>query len=282
MTQTDEVNREQREYWTGQGVDQWQRQGQWWERMFAPFGQAMLDAAALRPGEQVLDVGCGWGTTAVAAAGQVGPAGAVVGVDISPQMLATARRRAAGVDGLTWLEADAQVHPFEPASYDVVISRFGAMLFDDPQAAFANLHRALRPGGRMVFVSWQDPTKCEWIAVAVGAAVPLVGRPPDLGEPGAPGPFAFADGERLRGLIAAGGFDDVTLEPVLRPQRVGDDLDEAVAAVLALPETSQLLAGAPEGTAAAVTAALREAFTPYAGGRGVVMASTAWLVSARR
>lgn len=281
MTRTSEVNREQREYWAGEGVQEWQRCGDWWEVMFAPFGRAMLDAAALQPGERVLDVGCGTGATTREAAGQVAPDGSATGVDISPQLLATARQRTAGVDNVGWLEADAQVHPFTPGSYHVVISRFAAMLFDDPAAAFANLHRALRPGGRLVFVCWQAPTDCEWIAVSMAAAVPLVGRPPDLGEPGAPGPFAFADGERLRGLVAAGGFGDVSLETITRPQRLGADVDEAASAVLALPETAAMLAGTPEGTRDAVASALREAFTPYAGPQGVVMDSSAWLVSAR-
>ncbi|MFW6205579.1 MAG: class I SAM-dependent methyltransferase, partial [Actinomycetota bacterium] len=209
MTQTGEANQDQREYWTGEGAEFWHLCGDWWGEMFAPFGQAMFDAADLQPGERVLDVGCGFGTTTVEAAERVAPHGAAVGIDVAPQLLETARKRAAGIGNISWLQGDAQVHPFEPASYDVVISRFAAMLFDDPPTAFANLHRALRPGGRLSFVCWQDPTKVEWIAVAIAAAVPVVGRPPDLGEPGAPGPFAFGDGERARKLVSAGGFSDV-------------------------------------------------------------------------
>jgi SAM-dependent methyltransferase len=281
MTTTSQANQEQREFWSGAGGCEWLRHNDWWERMFAPFGEAMLQAAALRGGDRVLDVGCGAGTSTVAAARAVAPDGAVVGVDISPQMLDVARERAPELGNVTWLEADAQLHQFQPAGYDAVISRFAVMLFDDPMAAFTNLHSCLRPGGRMAFVCWQAPTACEWISVALSVAVPAVGRYPDLGEPGAPGPFAFADGERLRGLVAAGGFGDVTVEAVTRPQRLGADPYEAVAAVMALPETRDLLAGSPDGAYAEVAAALTEAFTPYAGPEGVVMDSTAWLVSAR-
>ena len=154
------------------------------------------------------------------------PTGRVVGVDISAAMLEPARRRvaAAGLDNVELLEADAQVHRFEAGSFDAVISRFGMMFFEDPEAAFANLARALRPGGRLSFVCPQDPLKSEWVAIALGAAVARwVGRP-NLGAPGAAGAFAFADGDRLTRLLTAGGFREVRLETVTRPQRVGDAL----------------------------------------------------------
>ncbi len=282
MSQATQVNQAEREFWAAEGPQQYVEHGARWETMMAPFGAAMFDAVALQPGEHVLDVGCGWGATTVDAAERVAPEGTVVGVDISEQMLAPARQRTADLANITLLEADAQTHPFEPASYDAVISRFAAMLFDDPPAAFGNLHRALKPGGRLAFVCWQDPLKTEWVAVAMAAAVPLVGRPPDLGEPGAPGPFAFADGDRARRLVAAGGFDEVTLEPVTRPQRIADNADDAVTLVLSLPETRQLLNGVPEDTVAKVTGALGDAFTSHAGPHGVVTDATAWLVTARR
>lgn len=157
---SDEVNRAQREYWATAGPRQYEEYSDTNEALLAPFGQAMLDAALLRPGERVLDVGCGHGTSPLEAAERVAASGRVVGVDISAVMLEPARQRvaAAGVDNVELLQADAQVHPFEPASFDVVISRFGMMFFDDPEAAFGNLARALQPGGRLVFVCPQDPS----------------------------------------------------------------------------------------------------------------------------
>jgi SAM-dependent methyltransferase len=282
MSQATQVNQAECEFWAAEGPQQYVEHGDRWETMMAPFGAAMFDGVALQPGERVLDVGCGWGATTVEAADRVAPTGSVVGIDFSAPMLAAAAQRTADLANVALLEADAQTYPFEPESYDAVISRFAAMLFDNPPAAFANLHRALKPGGRLAFVCWQDPLKTEWVAVAMAAAVPLVGRPPDLGEPGAPGPFAFADGDRARRLVAAGGFDEVTLEPVTRPQRIADHADDAVAFVLSLPETRQLLNGVPEDTVAKVTGALRDAFTPHAGPHGVVTDATAWLVTARR
>ena len=281
---SDEVNRAQREYWSGEGPRQYQDHTDTNEALFAPFGQAMLDAARLQPGECVLDVGCGHGTSTFEAAERVAPSGRAVGVDISAAMLEPAHQRvtAAGLDNVELMQADAQVHGFDAGSFDVVISRFGTMFFDDTEAAFANLARALRPGGRLVFVCWQDPLKSEWVAVAVGAAVATLGRAPDLGPPGAPGPFALADSDRLTQLLTAGGFRDVTLETVTRPVRIGHNPEDAARYIISLPQSQQLFAGAPDDTVTEAVKALRTAFAPYAGAHGVVMDSTAWLVSAYR
>lgn len=277
-----DVNVDEREFWSDEGARQWVEHGERWETMNAPFGAAMFDAVALRPGERVLDVGCGFGSTTVEAAERVAPDGAVLGVDISAEMLARARERTTGLANVTLLEADAQVHPFEPASCDVVISRFSVMLFDDPVAAFANLHRSLRPGGRLACVCWQGPLETGWIAVAMGAAVPIVGRPPDLGEPGTPGPFAFSEDDRTRRLVEAGGFENVSIEPVTRPQRIADDPDDAVKFVLSLSESQQMLDGAPDDVRAKTTEAVRDAYAQYTSPHGVVADATAWLITATR
>ncbi|MPZ92684.1 MAG: methyltransferase domain-containing protein [Actinobacteria bacterium] len=280
----DEANRAEREAWDTEGARQYRDYGDTNEALFAPFGRVMLEAAGLKPGHRVLDVGCGHGTSTLEVAQRVGPAGRVAGVDISAAMLEPARKRvaAAGVDNIELVQADAQVHAFEAGSFDAVISRFGTMFFEDPRAAFANLARALRPGGRLVFVCWQDPLKSEWVAVALGAAVAALGRAPDLGSPDAPGPFAFADGDRLGKLLAAGGLRDVALETVTRPVRIGRDLDHAVGFIMSLPQSQQLFAGATRDVLDAVVEKLGAAFGPYVGSRGVVMDATAWLVSARR
>jgi SAM-dependent methyltransferase len=146
------VNRAQQDYWETDGPRQYRQFGDTNEALLAPAGQAMLDAAQLRPGERVLDVGCGFGTSTLEAAERVAPSGRVVGVDISAAMLQPARERiaAAGADNVELLHADAQAYAFETGSFDAVISRFGMMFFEDPQAAFTNLARALRSGGRLV------------------------------------------------------------------------------------------------------------------------------------
>lgn len=278
----EEANRLQLEAWDTEGARQYLDYGDLNEALFAPFGRVMLEAARLKPGDRVLDVGCGHGASTLEAAERVGPSGRVSGVDISAEMLEPARKRIAfeDVNNVELIRADAQVHAFEAESFDAAISRFGTMFFEDPRAAFANLAHALRPSGRLVFVCWQDPLKNEWVAVALGAAIEALGRAPDLGPPGAPGPFAFADGDRLSQLLTEGGFRNVTLETVTRPVRIGRDLDHAVGFIMSLPQSQQLFASAPRDVIDAVVAKLRAAFAPYLGSHGMVMDATAWLVSA--
>jgi SAM-dependent methyltransferase len=261
----------------------WVREAARWDGTSGRFGDAMLEAANLEPGQRVLDVGCGAGSTTVEAGRRVAPGGAAVGVDISGPALALARERAAaaGLDNVDFIEADAQVHPFEPGAFDAVVSRFGTMFFGDPVAAFANLRRALRRGGRLAVVAWQGPFESEWTAVAVKVAIAHFGRPPDLGAPGGPGPFAFADGDRFRSVVTEGGFRDVTLEAITRPMLMGSDVEDVVGMVAATPQSKGLFAGQPEAKVEAAIAGLRDAFASYAHPEGVVMKGTAWLLTAR-
>jgi SAM-dependent methyltransferase len=267
-----------------QAQEFWVREADRWDGTSGRFGDAMLEAADLEPGQHVLDVGCGAGSTTIGAARRVAPNGSAVGVDISGPALALARERAvaSGVDGVSFIEADAQVYPFEPAAFDAVVSRFGTMFFDDPVAAFANLRRALRPGGRLAVVAWQGPFENEWSAVAVKVAIAQFGRSPDLGEPGGPGPFAFADGDRFGRVVTEGGFRDVTLGAITRPMLMGSDAEEVAGMVAATPQGQGLFAGQPETKVQAAVAGLRDAFAPYARPEGVVMNGTAWLLMARR
>jgi ubiquinone/menaquinone biosynthesis C-methylase UbiE len=282
LAATTEVNQAQREHWEHEGARLYRDHTETNEALIGPFGQAMFDAAHLEPGEVVVDVGCGFGTTTLEAEERVAPTGRVVGVDISAAMLEGARQRVAGLDDIELIHADAQTHAFQPGSFDAVISRFGLMFFDDPTAAFGNLARALRPGGRLAFVCPQDPMKSEWVAVAFRAAIAVVGHPPELGHPAAPGAFALADKDRLSHMLVDAGFQDVRLDPVTRPVRLGRDLDSAAEYVLALPEARQLYDGQPTQLVDALRTALTKAFAPYLGSTGVVLDATAWLVTAHR
>jgi SAM-dependent methyltransferase len=261
----------------------WVREADRWDGTSGRFGDVMLEAAELESGQRVLDVGCGAGSTTVEAARRVAPNGAAVGVDISGHALALARERAAaaGLEAVDFIEADAQVHPFEPGAFDAVISRFGTMFFGDSVAAFSNLRRALRRGGRLTIVAWQGPFESEWTTVAVNVAIAHFGRPPDLGAPGGPGPFAFADGDRFKRVVTAGGFRDVTLAAITRPMLMGSDVADVVGMVAATPQSQGLFADQPEAKVEAAMAGLRDAFAPYARPEGVVMNGTAWLLTAR-
>ena len=208
----------------------------------------------------------------------------MVGIDIAAAMLGPARRRvaAADLDNIELVEADAQVHPFEPKVLRRGDQPVRGNVLRGPEAAFANLARALRPDGRLAFVCWQHPLKSEWIATALGAAVAALGQRPNLGDPGAPGPFAFADSDRLQRLLTAGGFQDVTVESVTRPQRIGDDADDAAAFLMSIAEDMQLFAGAPDHVVAAARDALQASYAPYAKPHGVVQDGAVWLVWAHR
>ena len=283
MATADKVSTAPRQHWPHEATELYLREADRIEAINGPFGDVMLDTAALQPGERVLDVGCGHGTTTLDAAQRVTPAGAALGVDITASLLEQARQRAskASISNVEFVTADAQTYPFHEAAFDVAISRFGIMFFDEPEAAFANLGQAVRPGGRLVIVCPHDPLQSEWVAIAFAAAAPHVGLP-DLGPPGAPGPFAFADGNRLEQTIQSGGFHDVTLETLVRPIRIGDNVDDVATFITSLPEGRQLLAGKPRDKVAAAVDALKDGFAPYATPDGVIINDTAWLASARR
>jgi SAM-dependent methyltransferase len=198
------ANTEQAEHWnTGPGVAHWVANQARYDRMHAPFTALILQAAALRPGENVLDVGCGCGGTTLAAARLVAP-GQALGLDLSGPMLARARSdaEAAGLANVAFQQGDAQVQPLEPASFEVVISRFGVMSFADPVAAFANIRSATRPGGRLVFACWQPLAANQWLLVP-GAALAEHVRPPAPVPADGPGMFAFSEPDRLRPILAA-------------------------------------------------------------------------------
>ena len=276
-----ELGSESSENWPREATELYLREGDRIEAINGPFGAVMLDAARLQPAERVLDVGCGCGITTIDAARNGTHGGSAVGIDIARPLIDVARRRAAaaGVDNVEFVEGDAQVHPFPEADFDVVISRFGIMFFADPEAAFANLARATRPGGRLVVVCPADPLQSEWIAIAFAAAARHVGLP-DLGPPGAPGTFAFANSERLEQTIRAAGYHDITLEAVTRPVRLGDDADDVTRFITSLPEATKLFAGKPKEHVAAAIDALRDSLAPHARSSGVIMHETAWLALA--
>lgn len=276
------ANREQRDYWSEEG-QHWVREADRYDAMSRRFGEAMLDAADLQAGERVLDVGCGNGATTIAAAQRVGATGSVAGLDLSHPMLGLARRRAddAGCPNIEFLEADAQVYPFEVGTFDAIISRFGVMFFEDPEAAFTNLHNALRPDGRLAMVCWQDVLHSEWIIVPGAAAAEHVGFP-DFGPPGSPGPFSLADHERLRRILEVGGFHDIAIQGITNPMRIGDDANDVTAFITSLELVrNNLFADKPEDKIRAAVDAAREALRAYEAPQGVVLNGGAWLVSAR-
>ena len=265
--------------WDGDEGRRWVTHADVLERSTAGYDAALWEAAALTPADRVLDVGCGTGSTTRAAARQAS-AGTVLGVDLSGPMLEVARHRAAaeGLANVSFLQADAQVHPFPEASVDVVVSRTGAMFFADPVAAFTNLARALRPGGRLALLVWQGADRNEWFGAFTTALA--AGREPPAPPPGAPGPFAFADPARVREVLTAAGLAEVAVAGHEQPEWFGPGAAAAQDLVLGL--LGWLLDGLDESGRAAATAALRDTLTAHEQPDGVWFASAAWLVTARR
>jgi len=249
-----------------------------------PFGDHALERAAVTPGSRVLDVGCGSGDTTRELARRVGPAGAVTGLDISAPLLdlARARAREEGLAQVTFELADAQTAALPEGAFDLLYSRFGVMFFDDPTAAFTNLARALRPGGRAVFVCWRRLEDNPWFQVPLAAVAQVLTF--ERSPPGAPGPMAFADPARVRGILAGAGFTDVALEAFDATLTVGGSgsLDEAVEFMTEVGPTASALRSSDPASRPAVVAALRASLAPHHTPEGLRMKGGVWLVTATR
>ena len=276
-------NASQIESWDGPGGQHWVAEAERYDRMTRSFGERIIEAAAPGPGEQVLDIGCGNGAVALAVSALVAPGGSVMGLDVSGPMLAYARRRAeqARIASVSFRQGDAQVYPLPRAGFDAVVSRFGVMFFDDPVAAFANIGRALRPGGRIAFTCWRDLIVNDWLMVPAGAALQYVPMP-DLGQPGAPGPFSLADPERVHQVLRDAAFAQIALEEITRPMPMGSSADDVLAFMRGTEMAHVLMTGVDSGTAERAWAAVKAALQAHAEPAGITLAGTAWLVTARR
>jgi len=278
-----DANADQREYWNSEEGAVWVRERDRYDEMLAPFTAALLDAAVPGPDDSVLDIGCGTGATTIAAA-RLAPAGQVSGYDISGPMVEGARRRAAaeGVANVRFEVRDAQTDPLG-ADAGLVLSRFGVMFFEDPVAAFTNLHAALAPGGRLAFVCWQPLFANEWMtvpALAVAEHVPL----PEPAPAGTPGPFSFGDADLVRRVLDAAGFADVAVEPFATSLLLGGvgTVDDAVTFLRSTGMGRTLLSAATPDVVDAALDGVRAALAPHHDGDGVRLDSATWIVTARR
>jgi SAM-dependent methyltransferase len=236
-------------------------------------------AYGISPGDEVVDIGCGTGLTTREAARAAAP-GRVVGVDVSERMLERARQLTAAerLDNVRYELGDAQVHRFDPAGFDVAISRFGTMFFADPAAAFANIAAALRPGARLVLLVWQPREDNEW-ARAIDGALGDAAQPP---QPGAD-PFSLGDAEATACILADAGFDGMRFADVHEPVRYGHDLDAAVALIRGFQDVSVALASLSDGEAARTVERLREMLAAHHSDEGgVALDSRSWLITAQR
>ena len=249
------------------------------DRQLDPIGREAMRRAGFRAGDTVLDVGCGCGETTLEIAGQVDR---VAGLDVSAMLLDIARKAAAakGLGNVRFEQADGQVWR-TPEPVDVLFSRFGVMFFEDPAAAFANLRRSLKPGGRLAFACWRQPKENLWLALPLQATAHLL-PPLPPSDPHAPGPFAFADRDRLAGILKDAGFAEVAIEP-FDIRTGGDSLEDSVFIAVSVGQLGGVLRelGVTEDLKRTVEATLREALAAYVEDGVVKLPAAAWIVSAR-
>jgi SAM-dependent methyltransferase len=260
--------------WDGDEGEYWADNAEYFDRSVAVYHDRLLAVATIGERERVLDVGCGTGQTTRDAA-RAASVGSALGVDLSSRMLDYARRRAVeeGVTNVTFAQGDAQIHPFEPGAFDLAISRTAAMFFGDHVAAFGNIGRALRSGGRLVLVTWQPLAGNEWIREISGALASgrdLPAPPPDAG------PFALSDPDRVRALLARAGFAAVELEATTAGMWFGNDADDAHRFVLGL--MGWMLEGLDDTGRARAIDALHATMAAHETPDGVLFDSAAWII----
>jgi len=272
-------NEEMAAAWDGPEGDHWAEHADRYQASSSRHRAALLAGLDLGDRSAVLDVGCGAGTSTIEV-GRVASAGTVLGVDLSSRMLALGRAAAAaeGLDHVRFEQADAQVHPFESASYDAAISCFGAMFFADPVAALANIRRSLRPRGSLALLAWRDLDRNDWVGAIRGALA--AGRDLPTPPPGAQGPFSMADRELTTDRLQAAGYVDIGLESIDEPIWFGRDAEDAYAFVSTLGITLGLTADLDDTAQAAALEQLRQTLAAHDTADGVLLRGSSWLVTA--
>jgi SAM-dependent methyltransferase len=273
------ANARQAEAWNGWEGAHWARNRARYNAIVGAFNDDLFRAAAIAPDDRVLDVGCGTGHVTLLAARHA-HRGNVAGVDLSAPMLERARADATaqGIANVRFEQADAQVHPFPDAGFDVAISRGGVMFFEDAVAAFANIRRGLRPGGRLVFMGPQGGGPDSDYARATSALKPLLRAP----SPASRGMGSLIEPARIREVLDAAGFAGVEVEPVTALMDYGRDAADAAEFILGQGPVRSNLAGLDPSVVEPARARLREGLEAYETSEGVHIPGAVWLVSATR
>ncbi len=277
MAQAEDRNGEQAAVWNGPGGHGWVEMQEVMDGLFQPVEDLLVDAVDTGAGGRVLDVGCGAGVTTLAIARHLDAGGSCTGIDISEPLVSTARRRAErDCVRARFIHADAQRHTFEPASFDMIVSRFGVMFFDDTVQAFSNLRNAAREGGLLRLIVWRRAAENPFMTTAERAASPLVTIPHR--EPDAPGQFAFADEQRLRTLLEKSGWSGIEIQPINVDCTMPEQ--ELIRYITHLGPLGRALADVDTATRARVAEFVRPAFDPYVNGSEVRFTAACWMVGA--
>jgi SAM-dependent methyltransferase len=277
-------NASQIDDWNGATGARWVDNQERLDRILAPYGDAALAGAAARPGEAVLDIGCGAGVTTLALAASVLPDGRVVGVDISEPLVARARERtAAAAMPIDFRLEDAGRAALPDAAFDLLFSRFGVMFFDAPTEAFRHMRTALKPGGRLTFICWRSAAENDWAKLPIAALRGIVPIPES--NPDAPGPYAFGNRLRVEAILADAGFIDVEIKPFDAPLLYGIGasreaaLDDAMEYMTQIGPVPRLLADKPDDVREKAMAAVRAALETRLSDAGVIIDGAAWVVT---
>jgi SAM-dependent methyltransferase len=270
---------DQTKLWNGPAARGWVEAQELLDRTFEPFKNRLVDAIAVRPRRRVLDVGCGTGATTLAAARVVSVADGALGIDISAPMIAVARARAEQEEApASFVCANAQQYAFDADSFDMIISRFGVMFFDDPVEAFANLRRAAEDAAELRFIVWRRAAENPFMTAAERAAAPLLPNLP-VRQPDAPGQFAFANTDRIRSVLDQSGWIDLEIEPIDIACEFPEQ--ELSRYLTRLGPVGVALQDADDRTRAQVVDIVRPAFDPYVQGTSVRFTAACWSVGAR-
>jgi SAM-dependent methyltransferase len=279
MDMTHETRDDQASLWNGPGGHAWVDEQQLLDRLLKPFETLLIEAVAARSPQQLLDVGCGTGSTTLAAARLLGAQGRCIGVDISAPMIAAARAGAEREGSQArFICADVQDHVFDPASTDMIMSRFGVMFFDDPVRAFANLRRAATGDAEMCCIAWRSAEENPFMTAAERAAAPLLPNLP-VRRPDAPGQFAFGHRDRVHGILEKSGWAESDIRPI--DVACALPANELVRYVTRLGPVGRILHEADAQTRARVIDAIRPAFDPYVRGDEVRVTAACWIIAAQ-
>jgi SAM-dependent methyltransferase len=279
MKTATEFHQDQVAYWGGAGGDRWIGEAKRTEMMLSRVADLLYPRARLKPGNSVLDVGCGLGPTTIELARRIAPGGRAIGLDVSSAMIELARKRAAGIANVEFVAADAAAHRFPAPFADLLFSRFGVMFFGDPTVAFTNLRKAMNPNGRVLFACWRPLKENQWMLTPLMAAYEHLPRLPSA-APDEPGPFSFGDTDRVTRILTGAGFAKPEFTPADLSFDVagGEGLDAAVHQAMTIGATSRVLQDQPESVRAAVAQSIRKALTPFQKGQNVELPGAVWLV----
>lgn len=278
-----EVNKNQRDFWSGKGGDIWVERQNAMDTMLSPLGEAALNKLNLNEGENVLDIGCGCGHTTLNIAKRISPDGQVTGLDISEPMLKRAKESAneMSISNASFNCVDVQTDDMGEEVYSAAFSRFGVMFFEDPVAAFCNINKSLITGASLSFVCWQSPALNPWQSLFIEAVKKYVDLPSP--PPRSPSPFAFMESEYVSSILEESNFQNIMIEGHEAEVNMfsGRSLSDSVKDYISInPVVSEMLKDSPEEQKTEIINSAIDAFSPYYAEKGLMFPSATWLVTA--